>query len=718
MSMPTLPKLTATSSRAPSVTTQPDQPDLPDTRTRSSTRSLDGDRPSITRPSRTHAGKRPRQDGNLIALGTLGASVDQPQPPDVHLARNLPDFERKLAAQRAVTPGPAQLTAAAKLVNEVRHNPLAQGAGGIVSHDALAQLLSPAVLRDFQKNVLQLSDAKIQAMDDMATQGGRCIPSSGSLFQAVLYGAIPFAALESTPTKVLGGSVAALAAQPFVTAGLQTPIVSAITVMRQKGGPMGKMPGNLKASTTLQQIEADLVQLKDLAQKDDAAMGDLLKDLAAKHPEHALPAGPAPTEEQLRNFLRALTPDERQGLERIQNDQTARAVQAAGLVLDGLRLEGMQKRQKNSTNAQVFWRTLRGLSGILAPAMQSKHVPAAAITGVSVAIALGALLGQHVGAGQDERTAQADELRLSILYGDLFNAEGQADWNAGQPIRSTGIDPKKLQGLVVEPEMLIAGRVSAMVDSHRQELEARLAAHQAQAPAPGTDPEAGDRVAAQLAAEIADCERDIQKIADGHLTGLEENGFARQLFGKAMQNTAVAFAWSEGWAKLRSPLEYSAQVGQRLSQQFTFGVLGGAGALLLGRGVNAVVYEVNKHLAAQSDDPAPAHKPIGGTSSLPAWAQVMLAAGAGGIALYSAMTQYSAVNVKNARRDIQGGKDNDPGLGDQMKKGWISPLWQGRANSAGTAAQVAGHELLQVGWRSTTAMRSALAADAVVAFGD
>jgi hypothetical protein len=292
MSMPTLPKLTATSSRAPSVTTQPDQPDLPDTRTRSSTRSLDGDRPSITRPSRTHAGKRPRQDGNLIALGTLGASVDQPQPPDVHLARNLPDFERKLAAQRAVTPGPAQLTAAAKLVNEVRHNPLAQGAGGIVSHDALAQLLSPAVLRDFQKNVLQLSDAKIQAMDDMATQGGRCIPSSGSLFQAVLYGAIPFAALESTPTKVLGGSVAALAAQPFVTAGLQTPIVSAITVMRQKGGPMGKMPGNLKANTTLQQIEADLVQLKDLAQKDDAAMGDLLKDLAAKHPEHALPANP------------------------------------------------------------------------------------------------------------------------------------------------------------------------------------------------------------------------------------------------------------------------------------------------------------------------------------------------------------------------------------------------------------------------------------------
>ena len=715
MSMPTLPKLTATTSRAPSVRTQPDRPDQPDARNRSSTRSLDGDRPSITRPPRAHAGTRPRQDGNLGALGTLGAA-----PPEVHLARNLPDFERKLAAQRAVTPGDAQLRAAAKLINEVRHNPLAPRRDGSTtpSHDPLAQLLSPAVLRDFQKNVLQLSDAKIQAMDDMATQGGRCIPSSGSLFQAVLYGAIPFAALESTPTKVLGGSVAALAAQPFVTAGLQTPIVSAITVMRQKGGPMGKMPGNLKANTTLQQIEADLVQLKDLAQQDAAAMGAMLQELAAKHPEHALPTNSAPTEEQLQDFLRALTPDEHQGLERIQNDQTARAVQAAGLVLDGLRLEGMQKRQKNSTNSQVFWRTLRGLSGILAPAMQARHVPAAAITGVSVAIALGALLGQHLGAGQDERTAQADELRLSILYGDLFNAEGQADWNAGREIRSTGIDPKKLQGLVVEPEMLIAGRVSAMVDSHRKELQARLDAHQAQPPAPDTDPEAGDRVAVHLAAEIADCERDLQKIADGNLTGLEENGFARQLFGKAMQNTAVAFAWSEGWAKLRSPLEYSAQVGQRLSQQFTFGVLGGAGALLLGRGVNAVVYEVNKHIAAHSHDPAQAHKPISGTSSLPAWAQVMLAAGAGGIALYSAMTQYSAVNVKNARRDIQGGKDNDPGLGDQMKKGWISPLWQRRANSAGTAAQAAGNDVLQADWRSTSAMRSALAADAVVATSD
>lgn len=719
MSMPTLPKPTATTSRAPSVRTQPDHPDQPDARTRSSTRPLDGDRPSITRPPRTRAGTRPRQDGNLGALGTLGAA-----PPEVRLARNLPDFERKLAAQRALMPGEAQLGAAAKLVNEVRHNPLAPRPDGSTtpSHDQLAQLLSPAVLRDFQKNVLQLSDAKIQAMDDMATQGGRCIPSSGSLFQAVLYGAIPFAALESTPTKVLGGSVAALAAQPFVTAGLQTSIVSAITVMRQKGGPMGKMPGNLKANTTLQQIEADLVQLKDLAQKDAAAMGAMLQELAAKHPAHALPTSPAPTEEQLQDFLRALTPDEHQGLQKIQNDQTARAVQAAGLVLDGLRLEGMQKRQKNSTNAQVFWRTLRGLSGILAPAMQARHVPAAAITGVSVAIALGALLGQHLGAGQDERTAQADELRLSILYGDLFNAEGQADWNAGREIRSTGIDPKKLQGLVVEPEMLIAGRVSAMVDSHRQELQARLDAHQAQPPAPDTDPEAGDRVAVHLAAEIADCERDLQKIADGNLTGLEENGFARQLFGQAMQNTAVAFAWSEGWAKLRSPLEYSAQVGQRLSQQFTFGVLGGAGALLLGRGVNAVVYEVNKHLAAQahahSNDPAQAHKPISGTSSLPAWAQVMLAAGAGGIAFYSAMTQYSAVNVKNARRDIQGGKDNDPGLGDQMKKGWISPLWQRRANSAGTAAQAAGNDVLQADWRSTSAMRSALAADAVVATSD
>jgi hypothetical protein len=74
--------------------------------------------------------------------------------------------------------------------------------------------------------------------------------------------------------------------------------------------------------------------------------------------------------------------------------------------------------------------------------------------------------------------------------------------------------------------------------------------------------------------------------------------------------------------------------------------------------------------------------------------------------------------VKNARRDIQGGKDNDPGLGDQMKKGWISPLWQGRANSAGRAAKIAGNDVLQADWRSTAAMRSALAADAVVATSD
>ncbi|SHN09432.1 hypothetical protein [Rhizobacter sp. OV335] len=710
MSSPALPKppqsrFGVTQHRASSLST----PSVV-TPTRSSRTREDGG-PPISRTPSADGRQRPRL-GNDIALqdlsrattheATTAPPIDLPHPDEIHLARNLPDFERKLGAQRARVPGAAQRAAAADILNQVRHNPLAANAGTTPTHAELAQRLTDERLEQFLTGALQMTPQKLHAMESMAAKGGRYIPSSGSLFQALLYGVIPFAGLASTPTKVLIGSGAALAAQPFVTAALQTPIVSAITVMRQKGAPMGKMPGNLKANTSLPQIEAKLERLNAAAQADAEAMQTLMASLAQSHPGQALPADQPPTEQRMSAFFASLSQDEHDALADIQQRQTVRAIEAAALVVDGLRLEGMQARQKNSTRAQVWLRTARGASSILAPALQAAKWSTPAITGVSVVLALAALLGQHIAAGKDEKTARTDELKLSILYGDLFNAIGQADWEAGRPITGDGIDEKKLQALLTEPETTIAGRVKSMVEGRQKELEARL---QALPPAEGPALEAGNEVATQLAARIQGCKDEVALIDSGKLTDLPQDSFARQLFNQSMESTAVAFAATEGWNKLRAPLEYSAQVGQRLSQQFTYGLLGGAGALALGRGVNAVVYEVNKHHAGQHPDPAHAGKPIPGMSGEAAWAQVLLTLGAAAIAFYSAISQYSAVNVKNARRDGAGG---DPGLADQLKNGVMSPGWQSQANRAAAGARTVGDAVLQASWRSTAAMRSAL----------
>ncbi|MET0350232.1 MAG: hypothetical protein ABW067_10625, partial [Rhizobacter sp.] len=135
----------------------------------------------------------------------------------------------------------------------------------------------------------------------------------------------------------------------------------------------------------------------------------------------------------------------------------------------------------------------------------------------------------------------------------------------------------------------------------------------------------------------------------------------------------------EGKTKLTSPLEYSAQLGQRFAAQFAFLGLGGAGAVGLVRGVGAAV---------------------GGLSKLSAGAQVAVTLGAGVLGTFSALTQYTAVNVKNARRDRAG---EDAGFFAQLGKGIVSPEWQRQATQAGHEATKAGANALDAD-RAATAL--------------
>lgn len=639
-------------------------------------------------PARASSGDlsiRPRQSVSLVPLDRTGAALatHAAEPAvDIGLARTLPEFQRRLDAQRN---RPVNLEEAAAVINAVRHNPLA-GSEAPKAHKDLAARATPEVITRWNR-ALGLSPAQEAAMARVAAQGGRWIPTSGSAFQAALYGAIPFAALKASPVHVLYASLAALVAQPFVTAGLQTPIVSAITLMRQKGAPMVKMPGNLKAKETLPEIERQIKTLEAEAVHDAQQMNALMQRLAAKHARHG--DGSEATPEQIGAFLAALAPDERTELEALQQRQTDRAVEVGLLVMDAFRLEGMQDRQFNSTLAQAPWRVARAMSGIYAPALQAAGAPAAAVTATSVVLALGAIAGQHHAAGVDEMTAQADEHKLGLLYGDLFTPQGQADWNAGRPVTADGIDEAKFRNLIAEPETTIAGRVAAHLAVHRDELQARLDALGTHA-ATDDDAEQGRPEVEGLRASIAECERDIGLLQAGNVTDLSAGGHARKLLADVMKDTSVAFAWREGVAKLTSPLEYSAQLGQRFAAQFAFIGAGGAGAVGLVRGVGAAV---------------------GGTSTLGAGAQVALSVGAGVLAAFSALTQYTAVNVKNARRDRQG---EDAGLLAQVGRGIVSPLWQRHATRSGHAATQAGHAALQQDRQALTEVPAAPLAELAI----
>jgi len=125
----------------------------------------------------------------------------------------------------------------------------------------------------------------------------------------------------------------------------------------------------------------------------------------------------------------------------------------------------------------------------------------------------------------------------------------------------------------------------------------------------------------------------------------------------------VKLVLNEIWWKLTA-LEMSAQYAQRQSQTLTFGVLGAAGATAGGRLVNALV--------------------PGAPASLPA--QIAINTGSGLVGTYAAWTQWSAIIIKNIRRDSGG----DVSFLSQLWEGMYAPLalrWRGqKAEEAKTVA--------------------------------
>lgn len=639
----------------------------------------------------------------------------------VGLAKNLTDFGIKLRHQRAQTATQAQLDATAQMINQLRHNPLAEGAEATMSYAQLVERCTPEAVAHYKYSVLGLTAAEDSAKTEISKKGGYAIPTSGSIVQAALYAAVPAGGLSMDKGwgayAQLGISTALLFAQPFLTAPLQTMIVAAINVFRQKGAPVTKLAGNIKADETLPQIQARIQRLAAEARAEAARLTEFMDRMRAEHPG-VLPESGEVTEQDFNNLLQALTQDERTELQGIDDRMTKRSSDTMQALVKGQMLEGMQLRQKDSTKAQEWPRILRallpGLAGALLPLLNhpklsgvdndgqpKQMMPPWAIVLASSSLAVAALLAQHYAAGVDEVTAEDSEVKLNMLMGDFLNDRGKADWGAGRPVTAAGIDGAKVLAAKGLPESTIAGRVQHFAQAHLDELKAKRDNDRA-----GRDLEADARHEHDDAIVLET--RALAIIESGALEELDHPDFAdsetKKLFDDAMGGyfgPSVAFALREGWAKV--PGDLGPQSGQRFGQNFMWGgVAGGAGAVLETRGFTAVMtLVVNKVTDGGGLDAAhPAIAPTVG---------VLGAAAAAGTAALSAKSQHTAVTAKNIRRD---NPDSGVTWGGQVWNGIKGPTFQKEQDRAGSTLRPAGDSVLAQSWRGQAeGLRTAMSAN-------
>lgn len=627
----------------------------------------------------------------------------------VGLAKNLRDFGIKLRHQREQTATQAQLQATAEMINALRHNPLAEGAEATMSYSELVARCTPEEVRKYKHDVLGLTAAQDSTKTAISKKGGYAIPTSGSLVQAALYAALPTAGLFMSKAwgayAQVGISAAILFAQPFVTAPLQTMIVSAINVFRQKGAPVTKLAGNIKADDTLPNIEARIQTLAAQAQAETDHLNGFLDRMRTAHPGILPPSGEV-TQENFNALVQALAPDDLTELQGINDSMTQRSTDTMEALVKGQMLEGMQLRQKDSTRAQEWPRILRallpGIAGALMPlanhpaisgvdekGQPNQKIPPWAIVVVSSTLAVAALLAQHYAAGVDEVTAEDSEVKLNMLMGDFFNETGRADWAAGRPVTAAGIDGTKVLAAKGLPESTIAGRVKHFAEAHRAKLTAERDNDNA-----GRDLEANAPHRHDAAITLEGRALDI--IDSGNLEELEHPDFAeshtRKLFNEAMKDTSVAFAWREGVAKV--PADFGPQSAQRFGQNFMLGGLGGgAGAVLETRGLTAVMTAVVNKVTDNGGLEA-AHPAI--TSTLG-----VVGAGAAAVtAAVSAKSQHTAVTAKNIRRD---NPESGVSWGGQVWNGIKGPFFQSQQDQAGQALRPAGDAVLGDTWKGQAA---------------
>jgi hypothetical protein len=617
-----------------------------------------------------HAGARTSSRGSRDSA-LLKQLVRPPTNPNVSDAeagmapfpKTVGQWQAKILAQKQ---RPIDKTAAAEVLNEIRFNPHAPNALAekIPSHKELKSRITSDHV-DRWNQALGLSPADIKAMNHMAFWGGTTVPLNNSFFNAISFGLVPLLQYVTNnmknPWAQAGVGLAVVAAQPILSSVVQTYAVASLEVWRQKNAPSVLLDkGAVNAKKTprdlAKEIDAASQALRDSGAALNAGMGTVAQALGITVPDEGRDL--QAYHESILNH-EDLTAEQKNTLRDLCVANAKCLTRLGELAVDMQKADGGQDRAKQLNKWQIIPRTLRGasrmpaavLTGYAAEYADNLKQPLSPIqiSGVSIGVAMGCQLLQHLIAGVDEVAGQTHDHKMNMLHADVFTAGGKDAWNGGKSIIDADhLDENKLRGLVELPETQMAKRVAKLIEGRVKDAEGPAPETAAGVDTSTIDLEAGG-VAARgtIPHRIEQLQGDLEHLRSGELENLSRTGEARKLVNGVMKRFAVGHAMKESKAKMTA-MEFTAQLGQRIAQSFTFGVAGSAAAVTAGPVLTAV---------------------LGGNDKVTNGTKVGISLGNMAIGAFSAATQYMVVNVKNNRRD--GG---DMGFLNQVWQGVISPV--------------------------------------------
>jgi len=563
----------------------------------------------------------------------------------------------------------------AKVLQDVRFHALKPSAkGAVTSNGELVRKISNTQLRDWY-TALGITEHQIKGMESAAFWAGKRIPTSGTIFNLISYLVVPFATQSiKNPWNSAFISLSVVAAQPLITAPLQSLIIGAIDYYRRKDDVDVKVDkGIINSRFTQSEVKKNIEDSIQKAHGSEKVVIDLFKRRKL--------LGDGELIDVDRLVSSKLSKPEAEELTKACEAHLENLITLCGHTSQMHALDGSHFRQIVSTLWQIPARALRSGSGALAPlykapgseaphsffdSIPGKFSPKGA-TGMTAAIAVIAIGLQHWAAAKDEVSGLRYEHKLNMLHADMFTEEGKKAVYRGGEIKPEHLDEAKCRNMVVLPEATMVQHVADRLDAEIKKLQDKQARKIA---AQGSDGLAEMGVEAvgdpAIQARIDAYKKDRDSLRDLTVPDAMHKDTKALLDGAL--SGSVSFAWGEAVGKLTKPLEFTSQVSQRLGQTFTFGALGSAGATAGGRVASAA---------------------LGGSSHVSLTVQFALALASMVVGLIAAATQGMVTNVKNQRRDAKPEEAMD--FLTQFAKGTVAPaFWASNEVQGARGLQAAG----------------------------
>ncbi|WP_264077207.1 hypothetical protein, partial [Mycolicibacterium arabiense] len=525
----------------------------------------------------------------------------------------------------------------ASLINKRRYGPRAELSGRVASsHAEVAEAFTDADV-DLFMHAAGLSQPDIDKIKATTYKSGLVYPGAtlpGTLLQYVV---APYVSSAYGSFAGLGASAAAVLFSIPTAAMAQTSVITLSEHLAKGNGPFIEVDkSKIHYETRLSQASAEA----NAASQHYAATAAEFN----KHTGHLA----AMSEAQRTEYLSALPIEERELLRQLSTAVIDARADLHTKQEQLLTTQGGLQRQKEGTSNQLPVRVLRSPLSTLWGLLSGVSPQVAATTGLRTqiltstqlygsAVALNLILQGvgHYSAARDEYSKVKFKVRLNIMYADLFNDEGREHWEQGKEITEDDIDPKQVRKLFSSPpeaigkvvHKLFTSQLASVADAQKDALQAQL--------------------------DLLKAHRFDQLDPD--------HPIAEAMLAASSPQRWLNLVGRESWSKYTAS-EIQAQHVQRTSQTFHGAMFGGAGSVLLPRGITA-------HFGGSSHTP----RPVTGA----------LAVVSGLFAYIGAATQYKSAVQKNNNKEVKPPYSVPRQLSEGMRAGYLLIKEDNEAERAG-----------------------------------